>query len=157
MSFDRGALPDWPTYADRQGLTIANGGRATWGTMSCPFHGGSDSLRTNLQGGGWVCMACGVHGGDTLSFHMQLHGLEFIDAARQLGAWNDDPVDHHDRPRLKPLPFRARDGLEVLAGEAVLVAVAACNLGRGVVLTEDDKTRLLEAAGRIQRIKDVIS
>ena len=32
-------------------------------------------------------MTCGAKGGDVLAFHMQRHGLRFIEAARALGAW----------------------------------------------------------------------
>jgi len=34
-------------------------------------------------------MACGAHGGDVLAFHRQLHGMSFVQAARDLGAWED--------------------------------------------------------------------
>jgi hypothetical protein len=32
-------------------------------------------------------MVCGAHGGDVLAFHQHKHGLNFIDACKQLGAW----------------------------------------------------------------------
>jgi hypothetical protein len=34
-------------------------------------------------------MVCGAHGGDVLAFHMQRHGLRFIEAAQALGAWEE--------------------------------------------------------------------
>jgi hypothetical protein len=34
-------------------------------------------------------MACCAKGGDVLAFHMQRYGLSFIDAAKALGAWED--------------------------------------------------------------------
>jgi len=32
-------------------------------------------------------MVCGARGGDVLAFHMHKHGLHFVDACKQLGAW----------------------------------------------------------------------
>jgi hypothetical protein len=145
MSFDRSRLPDADTYFDGEGFKLAGPGK--WKTTRCDFHGGSDSMRVHLERGAWVCMSCGAKGGDVLAFHMQRHGLEFVDAAKALGAWSesDKPTKHPH----KPMPFTARDGLTVLVTEANLAAVAACNMARGIAITEADRTRLLQAAQRI--------
>ncbi len=94
-------------------------------------------------------MACDAKGGNVLAYHMQLHGLEFVEAAKQLGAWVDDgrPAQHY-----KPTPLPPRAALQVLSFEATLAAVAAGNVAHGVKLTEQDRFRLLTAAGRINRI-----
>jgi hypothetical protein len=47
-------------------------------------------------------------------------------------------------------PFPALDVLRCVAFEALVVAVAAGNLAKGLVLCEADRARLLLAAGRLQ-------
>lgn len=148
--FLRQNLPEAVGYFGDQGLKLIGPGK--WKTTSCAFHGGSDSLRANMDTGAWVCMACGAKGGDVLSYHMQLHGLEFAEAAKALGAWRDDgkPITHQ-----KPTPLPARAALQVLQQEAMLAAVAAANVAHGVTLSDVDRARLLQAAGRINRIVEV--
>lgn len=53
--------------------------------------------------------------------------------------------------------FPARDFLEALAGEALLVAVAASNIGQGVELTAEDRARLMVAAERIMRVRTLVN
>ena len=144
MSFDRSLLPDPVSYFESQGLTLT--GRGKWRTTACQFHNGSDSMRINTTFGGWCCMSCGAKGGDVLAYHMQVHGLEFVDAVRQLGAWVDDgkPLAQY-----KPTPLPPRAALQVLGFEATLIAVAAGNVAQGVALTDVDRTRVMAAAGRI--------
>ena len=60
----------------------------------CPFHDDQHpSLSVNLDTGAFRCRvpACGVHGRDVLAFHMQRHGLGFIDACKALNAWEGQP------------------------------------------------------------------
>lgn len=149
MPFDRDRLPEPAGYFEAEGFTLKGPGK--WKTTRCDFHGGSDSLRVNTDTGAWVCMSCGAKAGDVLGFHMQRHGLEFIDAAKALGAWVDRP-GHDGTTKARPLPFTARNGLEVVRFEALLVAVAACNLARGVELASADRERLVQAASRIEFI-----
>lgn len=59
----------------------------------------------------------------------------------------------HGKPERKPFP--AADILAALAGESLLVAVAATNLRRGMTLSEADHGRLLLAAGRIQAAREI--
>lgn len=153
MSFDRDALPNPEGYYDTQGIKFLQR-RGKWRTTACVFHGGSDSMRVNLQTGAFVCMAgCGASGGDVLAYHMALHGLDFAAAAKELGAWVED-----GKPApIRPTPFPARDALAVLATESNLVAVAAANVAHGVVLQQADLSRLLQAAGRIQKIAEVFA
>ncbi len=152
MSFDRNLLPDTPSYFESQGLVLAGPRSAKWRTTRCAFHDGSDSMRVNTASGGWVCMACDASGGDVLSHHMQLHGMEFVEAAKQLGAWIDDGKE---APRQTPAPLPPRAALSVLAFESTLAAVAAGNVAHGVILTDKDLARLLTAANRINRISEV--
>lgn len=150
MNFDRNLLPPPLDYFNAEGFKVQRG--RTWRTMRCPFHGGSDSMRINTENGAWVCMACGAKGGDVLAFHMHHHGLTFLEAARDLGA-----LSARSAGNSKPLPFSARDALLVLRFEALLCAIAACNLGQGIVLTELDRARLVTAAGRINFICDRVA
>ena len=147
MAFDRSLLPDTASYFEGEGLKLD--GRGKWRTTVCKFHGGRGTMRINSASGGWVCMSCGEKGGDVLAYHMKLHGLEFVEAAKQLGAWVDDgqPARQH-----KPSALPPRAALEVLAFEANLVAVAAGNIAKGVTLTEADRARVMTATGRILRV-----
>lgn len=106
-------------------------------------------MRVNVASGAFKCMACNVGGGDVLAYHMQANGLEFVDAAKALGAWADDGEQYNPQ---KPTALSPRAALEVLGFEATLVAVAAGNLAQGVTLTDVDRKRLLLCAGRINRI-----
>lgn len=150
--FVRDHLPDPVAYFEGEGLTFM--GRGPWRTTGCRFHGGSDSMRVNTISGAWVCMACNAKGGDVLAYHMAEHGLDFIRAAKALGAWKDDGKP--DRQR-KPKPILATDAIRLLAFESTLAAVAAGNLANGVALSDEDRLRLLTAARRIAHITEVFA
>lgn len=149
MSFDRDRLPEPIGYFEEQGLKLSKRGK--WRTTECRFHDGSDSMRINTATGAWVCMSCGAKGGDVLSYHMQAHGLEFIDAAKALGAWIDDGKPE---ARRKPAPLPPRAALEVLSFEATVAAVAAGNIAHGIAMSDTDRTRLMTAANRINRLAE---
>ena len=153
MSFDRTRLPEPVSYYEGLGLAFKER-RGKWRTTACNFHGGTDSLRINTDSGAFVCMAgCGARGGDVLAYHMAHAGLDFTAASKELGAWIEDGKTAPSRPT--PLP--ARDALAVLAVEANLVAVAAANVAHGVALSQLDLSRVLQAAGRIQKIVEVFA
>ena len=145
--FLRDRLSDPISYFEAEGLTLQ--GKGKWRTTTCSFHGGSDSMRINTATGAWVCMSCNAKGGDVLAHFMAEHGVDFITAAKVLGAWDDSgKPDKVHRP--KPLP--ARQAISVLAFESTLTAVAAGNIANGVVLTDADRARLRVAAKRINTI-----
>ena len=148
--FKKDQLPEPLPYYESQGLKIT--GRGKWRTTECKFHGGSDSMRINLASGGYCCMNCGEKGGDVLAYHMAAHGLEFVDAAKALGAWVEDgrPTQQH-----KPAPLPPRAALQVIGFEASLTAIAAANVARGVALSDVDLSRLITAANRIMRLVEV--
>ncbi len=84
--FNKSALQRPANYFKEQGLKLTGGGE--WKNAVCPFHQDTHpSLRVRIDTGGFRCMACGAHGGDVLSFHMQRYNLGFVEAAKQLGAW----------------------------------------------------------------------
>lgn len=150
MSFERDRLPDPVSYFESEGLRLTGPRSSKWRTTECRFHGGSDSMRVNTSSGAWVCMAgCGVRGGDVLAYHIASHGLDFVEAAKALEAWVEDGKPQAPR-RAKTLSPRA--ALEVLGFESTIVAVAAGNLARGLVLHDTDRARLLTCASRINRI-----
>ena len=153
MAFDRNALPEPLAYFEAHGLTFRER-KGRWRTTRCDFHQGSDSMRVNTQTGAWCCMACGVHGGDVLSFEMQLTGADFVSAAKALGAWFDD-----GKPAIqsKPTPISARAALQALSFEALLVALEAARIARGATPTEADKARVLAASNRITRLVEAFS
>jgi hypothetical protein len=146
MSFDRNQLPDPTAYFESTGLKLIGPTRAKWKTTACMFHGGRSTMRVNSQSGAWVCMSCGAKGGDVLSYEMQLNGKEFVQAAKDLGAWTgpDQPHTHH-----RPAPLPPRAALEVLAAECNLMAIATVAVARGRPLSEADVQRLLLAANRV--------
>ena len=152
MAFDRERLPEPLGYYESQGLQFRER-KGKWRTARCDFHGGSDSLRVNVQTGAWVCMSCGVHG-DVLAYEMQLTGADFVSAAKALGAWFDD-----GKPAIqsKPTPISARAALQALSFEALLVAMEAARVAKGAKPTEADKARVLAASNRIIRIAEVFS
>lgn len=144
MGFRKELLPPPDTYFENQGLTLV--GRGVWRTTRCVFHGGSDSMRLNTSSGGWVCMNCGVKGGDVLDYHMKVHRIGFVESARQLGAWvNDGSSPPNGRAGALP---RSTD-LESLSFESNLIAIAGGNIARGICLTTEDRERLFVAAGRV--------
>lgn len=150
MNFQRDRLPDEPIgYFEGQGLKLSKRGK--WRTTECRFHGGSDSMRVNTATGAWVCMSCGAKGGDVLAYEMAAHGVDFVTAAKALGAWVEDGKPE---PRRKPAPLSPRAALEVLAFETMLTAVAAGNLAQGQALTAKDRARLMTAAGRINKLAE---
>lgn len=151
MTFDRRNLPEPVGYYEAAGLTFRER-RGKWRTTRCEFHGGSDSMRINTESGSFCCMACGASGGDVLAYEMQLTGAEFIDACKALGCWVDDgkPAPQH-----KPTPMSPRAALEVIGFETTLIAIEAGRIASGIVPTDSDKARILEAANRIIRITEV--
>ena len=151
MPLNRDALPDPLTYYEGQGLTLQ--GRGKWRSAPCTFHQSNSTMRINTHSGAYVCMAgCGAHGGDVLSYHQAAYGLGFVDAARELGAW----IEEEGKPaHRRPTPFPPRDALNLLAAEAMLVAVAAGNVANGMALRRPDLDRLLVAARRINKIAEL--
>ena len=154
MPFVRENLPEPLAYYEGQGLIFTGPRSSKWRTTRCEFHGGSDSMRVHIERGAYVCMSCGVRGGDIVSYHQAAHGLEFVEAVKALGAWQDDGKP---QPHRRPAPLPAALAVNVLGFEANLAAVAACNVANGVQLTDQDKARLLTAAARINNISRAYS
>lgn len=153
MPLIKDRLPEPRSYFEGVGLRLGRGHK--WVTAPCVFHGGSDSLRINLHSGAFVCMAgCGARGGDVLAYHQAANGLGFIEAAKALGAWENDP----NRPQYanpRPAPFTARQALQVLASDLTYCAICLGNAANGVTLSDADRLAFMEAVGRVLRIKEM--
>jgi hypothetical protein len=84
--FNKQRLPSPGKYYRDLRLELRGG--AEWKLALCPFHKDTKpSLNVRLDSGGFKCWSCGAHGGDVLAFHQLLHGLDFVAAAKDLGAW----------------------------------------------------------------------
>jgi hypothetical protein len=84
--YRRDLLPDptdyYPKHLDQLHV------RGDWANACCPFHQDRNpSLSVSLTHGGFICHGCGVRGGDVLAFHMRLKAMDFVAAAKDLGAW----------------------------------------------------------------------
>ena len=146
--YHRETLPDLASYLDAADVHLVGPGH--WKTGPCHFHGGSDSLRVNVKSGGWVCMACGAKGGDVLAYHMQRHGLGFVEAARELGAYVDDGRRYSSRTTTTTLS--ARDAMQVVAQEMLVLFVVIADIRAGVIPTESDWLRFVVGAGRVEAL-----
>lgn len=144
--FDRDLLPDPTHFFEVEGFDLKGPGR--WKTTRCPFHGGSDSMRVNTDDGGWCCMACHENGGDVLAFVMRLGGLDFMEAAEQLGALVDDGRSEAPRPKRTLSPTAA---LKLVQAEVWLIVVTMLST---VDLISDQATRqrLIEACRSVQTV-----
>ena len=88
FQFRRDRLPDPVTYYTKNGYLMR--GYGDWRSTLCPFHKDTrPSMRVNIHKGAFCCMVCGAKGGDVLAFHMKTNGLNFKDAAKDLGAWDE--------------------------------------------------------------------
>jgi len=108
-------------------------------------------MRIKVATGAFVCMNCGVKGGDVLAYEIKDTGRNFVDAAKALGCWVDDG---RRQVKAKPTPLSPRAALEVLSFEATLAAVAAGNVANGIAMSDVDLSRLMICANRINRIAE---
>lgn len=150
--FNRELLPDPLSYYEAHGLTLKDPRNASWKTTKCHFHGGSDSLRIKVSSGAFVCMACGARGGDVLAYEMAVHGVGFVQAAKQLGVWTGGQTQMR---HISPAALTARDALSVLADEVTLIALVGTRIARGVVPTAVDLERMQQAAGRVNHVRGI--
>ena len=146
--FVRERLPDPVSFFESEGLRLE--GKGKWRSTQCQFHGGSDSMRVNTETGGWVCMSCHERGGDVLAYRMKAAGLGFVQAARSLGAFDDDGVPYTGPS--KPATLPARDAMEVVALELLVATVVISGIRRGEIPPEADWERFLLAAGRVDAL-----
>jgi DNA primase len=149
VSLDRTRLPDAASFYEGEGLTLNGAGK--WRTACCPLHGGR-SLRINVESGAFACMGgCELRGGDVIAYLMRTRGLGFSEACKQLGAWADDGTPAPKRaPRASALS--ARDRLEVLYRESLVLFVVGCDVRNGREINEQDWHRFGVALARINHV-----
>ena len=151
MSFNKDLLPAPADSYEGQGLTIARRGSRGWRATNCPFCESRDNGNIHTDSGAFHCWGCGVKGGDIVSFHQALHGGDFVETVKALGAWVED-----GRPfnRTKPKAIGASDALDLLAYEIQLAAIAITDHAHGKPCTEEDAARLRVASGRINSVRE---
>lgn len=147
----RDLLPEPVAYYEAQGLTLQGPRSAQWRTTECRFHGGSDSMRIRVATGAFVCMACGARGGDVVVYEMTVHGIGFVQAARQLGAWSGDAPQRH----IRPTALSWQDRKSLVAFEANLIAVEGTRIGRWIDPSDADLERIRLASARITPVMEM--
>lgn len=86
QTFDLTKIPSPAEYFS--GMDYQFKGHGTWRKTICPFHEDSrPSLVVNMDKGAFKCFACGAKGGDVIAFHQLLHKMSFVDACKDLEAW----------------------------------------------------------------------
>ena len=61
-----------------------------------------------------------------------------------------EKLTHHGKPGKPNHWHAAREALQVLSVECLIVAVAAENVAQGIVLSDEDRSRLIQSACRIR-------
>ena len=148
--FKRDRLPDPVSFFDAEGVPLTGPGQ--WKTGPCHFHGGSDSLRVNVQSGGWCCMACGAKGGDVLAYAMQLHCQNFVEAARALGAYVESDKPH--RGSTQPTTLPARDAMQLASHELTVALLVISDIKAGIIPNRTDWQRFLGSAARLTALAE---
>jgi hypothetical protein len=86
LPFNPRLLPPPSEYYPSQDICLVGDGNLR--EAFCPFHlDPKRSLRVYLDSGGFYCTHCGARGNDVVDLHMPLKGMGFIEAVKDLGAW----------------------------------------------------------------------
>lgn len=118
-------------------------GNGRW-IASCPAHDDrSPSMSVATGDDGKILFNC--HSGCDQQAVVDAMGLQFSDLYPE--SLKRIPEKEYRRG------FAAGDVLEAISDEALLVAVAASNIAAGVVLTDEDRARLITAANRIENAR----
>jgi hypothetical protein len=147
--FDRERLPDPLTYYTEQAGLVFKERRGRWRTTRCEFHGGSDSMRVNVESGAFCCMSCGASGGDVLAYHMRLHRMGFVEAARALGAWRSDPRGQLTRIDRRPASLSAADALALIRTDVESLAIEAARAAKVGEIEPPVREYLIKTAARV--------
>jgi hypothetical protein len=145
-------LPDPLRFYESEGLKLVGAG--PWRTTRCVFHGGSDSMRINVQHGGFKCMACGVSGGGVLDYAMRAHDLDFIAAAVRLGCWDEDAESTRQSASTRSTTLSPRRAMALMAQEARTLLMAFNDLKNQQPLSAADWQRALKACARIEALAE---
>lgn len=89
-NFNRDALPAVADVLALLSLEASRPNGSGYAQVRCPIHGESNpSLSIHLARGNWRCFACGEAGGDALELYRRARDISFVQAARELGAWEE--------------------------------------------------------------------
>jgi hypothetical protein len=122
MLFAHTLLPDLAAYFEHKGLTLKDPPSAMWKTTTCNFHGGSSSMRVNVNSSARVSLSCCVKDDDALAYEINASSSEIVDAAKALYSCVNDIYPQH---QAKPTPLSLQMALLVAAGA---LNALACNL-----------------------------
>jgi predicted SprT family Zn-dependent metalloprotease len=75
---------------------------------------------------------------------MQMHGQEFVEAARALGAY----VDDGNVGKATPATLSARDAMQVVAHELLVLFVVIADIRNGVIPSDADWQRFVTVSFR---------
>lgn len=152
MTFIRENLPDALDYFQGRGQKIF-GKRGKQFRTTCTLHGGTgDTLSVRRDTGVWYCFSCQASGSDVLAYAMQADGLDFISAAKALGAWREDGKP---APDYKPTPITAREAINLLSNECQLILATGATIRGGHPVTTQDIERCAKAMGRINKVREM--
>ena len=102
MTLIRENLPAPLDYFQSRGQKIFSKHAKDFRT-SCAVHGGTNgNLSVDKTTGTWFCFKCEAKGADVLDYVRQADKLSFEDAARKLGAWQDDDQKEPPKRTAKP-------------------------------------------------------
>ena len=98
--FERASLPSARTFYERELGQLSRPSRG-WARGNCPFHESKSKLSfsVNLADGGFYCFGCEASGGDVVDFLRLRYHLNFEDACRAIGCWNEARVDRRQLRR----------------------------------------------------------
>jgi hypothetical protein len=147
---DKSKLPTPDQYFG-QFEGVITGGKSL--RLPCPLHGGKGpNLSVDRETGVWHCFTCHAKGGDVVAFEQQLHGIGFVRAASNFGAYIPDGKP--STPATPALNYRAL--LNVLAFEVEVAALITSDVAAGREPSKQDVSRLIQSAGRINKVAEVL-
>ena len=119
---------------------VRSEGQDRW-KACCPAHDdGTPSLSIRALDDGRVLLHC--FAGCAVEAILDAVGLQFGDL------YPDQPLGHGLKGSETRL-ISARQGLEIVAKESLLISVIASDFAKSTVLSENDRERLMLAAGRV--------
>jgi DNA primase len=87
-NFNRSLLPKPISVLEKLGIKSISTNSAGYLVCCCPFHQEKNpSFNIHSIDGHFKCHSCGVSGGDVIDFYQKKTGAKFIDAIKELGAW----------------------------------------------------------------------
>ena len=118
--FDKSLLPSPRTFYEAAIGRLTRANSKGWSLGNCVFHASKSkkSFSVNIRSGAFHCFGCDASGGGVVVFVMRRDGLNFKQACRRLGCWeeNGKPVKPRPGPQVRYLVMDfAVDGVEYRA------------------------------------------